>query len=871
MAESRKNGGGESNGARSVHPDAVSDTHESDSGDDGQPGGKTDGALKKGAALGRYLVLEQLGAGAMGVVYAAYDPELDRKIAIKVLRPHEGKGNRERRQERLVREAKAMAKLSHPNVGAIYDVGVHGDQVFLAMEFLSGGTLTDWVRAKKRPSPEVVALFIEVGKGLGGAHAEGLIHRDFKPDNVLLDKNGVPKVVDFGLVRLTSAALDQSTTGSVDPDAEDGDGADHDQLSTLPIAKTALAALTRTGALTGTPAYMAPEQFLGKPIDARTDQFAFCVALYEALYGERPFAGDSIIGLAEAVTAGRVKAPPKDARVPVWIRRILLRGLSVEPAQRFSSMEALALALANDPAKRTRKWLYVGAAAATLVAAFGLANRSGKSRKLCTGGGSRLAGIWEPGEGLSQRKAAIRDAFAATGKSYSAQAYSSVTRLFDQYVERWTGMYTDACQATHERGEQSPEVLDLRMACLNERLGNARALSDVFATADGKVVENAVSAAAALPSLDRCADVPALRAVVRPPEDPATRKRVDDLRTELAKLIALRDSGQCARAMPKAGGLIADVRAAGYQPLLAETLYAAAQLGNNCGDFAEMLQRFREAHSVATASRHDEIAAQASAVIPSYAINRLHQVPVAREWIGVARGDVARLARNTVADAMLAQAEGMLAVTDHAYGPALAAADRSIEITRKLLGADDWFTMSWELNKGLWQEQAGRLDEALQTDIQVRAHVERVLGRDHPLVALVCSNQGEVLNLLGRYSEAEAAYQRAVDLFRQSGAVAVYLAWALTGLGSARIGQNRPGTAIAPLEEALAIRLEDRASPPQLGETRFALARTLWSRPAERKRALALAVSARADYGDDKKAVAEVDAWLKKVRIERTR
>jgi formylglycine-generating enzyme required for sulfatase activity len=376
MPESRKNGG-ESNGAPAVYlPEAVSDTHESEPGDGGKPDAKADDVLKKGDVLGRYLVLEPLGAGAMGVVYAAYDPELDRKIAIKILRPQEGKGDRARRQERLVREAKAMAKLSHPNVGAIYDVGVHGDQVFLAMEFLSGGTLRDWITAKKRPWREIVKMFIEVGKGLAGAHAEGLIHRDFKPDNVLLDKNGVPKVVDFGLVRLTSAALDQSTTGSIDADATD-----EGELSTLPVAKTALAAaLTRTGALTGTPAYMAPEQFLGKPIDAKTDQFAFCIALYEALYGERPFAGDTIIGIADSVTSGRIGAAPK-TDVPSWVRASVLRGLSVEPGLRWSSMDDQLARLARDPSIRQRRVVGATAVAAVLLVAVALLMRQADSRR----------------------------------------------------------------------------------------------------------------------------------------------------------------------------------------------------------------------------------------------------------------------------------------------------------------------------------------------------------------------------------------------------------------------------------------------------------------------------------------------------------
>ena len=367
MAESRRNGGG-SKSTPSVHSaDAGSElsTHESGDGHGGAPGPKDVGVLKKGDTLGRYLVLEQLGAGAMGVVYAAYDPELDRKIAIKILRPHEGKGDPARRQERLVREAKAMAKLSHPNVGAIYDVGVHGDQVFLAMEFLSGGTLRDWIDAKKRPWREIVEMFIEVGKGLAGAHAEGLIHRDFKPDNVLLDKNGAPKVVDFGLVRLTSAALDRSTTGSMDAAFDEAEAA---EAVALPVARTALAALTRTGALTGTPAYMASEQFLGKAIDERTDQFAFCVALYEALHGERPFAGDTVIAIADSVTSEKIRIAPKNSDIPTWVRRCLLRGLRTDSAQRYPGFDELLDALANDPAARLRRRVGVAAASVTLLA-----------------------------------------------------------------------------------------------------------------------------------------------------------------------------------------------------------------------------------------------------------------------------------------------------------------------------------------------------------------------------------------------------------------------------------------------------------------------------------------------------------------------
>jgi eukaryotic-like serine/threonine-protein kinase len=841
-------------------------THES--GDDG-PAVGTDldvEVFARGATVGRYLVLERLGAGAMGVVYAAYDPELDRKIALKLLRPQRTDGDQTRRQARMVREAKAIAKVSHPNVVGIFDVGVHEGHVFMAMEHLAGGTLRDWVATKKPTWREIITTYIEVAHGLAAAHTEGLIHRDFKPDNVLLDKNGAPKVVDFGLVRLTGSGSDLAESGAPDRSRATATPELAPGLLDLPGGP---AALTRTGALTGTPAYMAPEQFHSQPVDARTDQFAFCVSLYEALYGERPFAGSNVIQLANSVTKGRVQDAPKDSQVPGWVRRALLRGLSVEPDRRFADFDALIPILANDPAKRNRKWLLGGATLATMVAAVGVTHRLGSTqRPMCTGGGARLAGIWEPGVANSARKAAIHRAFAASGKSYAEQAYTGAARLFDQFVGRWTGMYTEACEATNVRGEQSPEVLDLRMACLNERLGNARALSDVFAVADSKVVENAVSAAAALPSLDRCADVAALRAVVKPPEDAKTRKRVEGLRSELDDLIALRDSGQCARALPKETPLIARVRALGYRPLLAETLFASAQLDDICGDDTEMLKRFKEARAEASASHNDDLAAQASALIPSFAVNRLGQDVVAGEWLAVAHGDVARLGRESLADAMLAQAEGMLAMTAGAYDRALTAATRSIEITRRLQGPDAPLTIQWEANKGLWEETAGHLEAALQTDVRAREHFERVLGHDHPRVALVSNNEGEVLNLLGRYTEAEAAFQRAVSLFRQGGTDTQLLGWALTGLGRALLGKHQPADAVAPLEEALKIRIERHASPPLLGETRFALARASWSRPTERRRALALAVDARRDFGNDKKTVAEIDAWLAHARAE---
>lgn len=279
------------------------------------------GGEKESITIGRYEVVRRLGEGAMGVVYGARDSQLDRVVAIKVLNPSFSSLEQDGLNERMLREARAMAQLSHPNVATIFDVGTHDGQVFLAMEHIGGGTLRDWLTATPHSWSTVLQMLMAAGSGLAAAHRRGLIHRDFKPDNVLLDSSGTPKIVDFGLVRHTDVV----------PVDEDDEGA---SIQSRPVER-----LTRTGALLGTPVYMPPEQLHGESIDARCDQFAFCATLFEALNGRRPFAGDDIDKLMTAVENGA--CCEMTAQVPEPIRAALLKGLSANREERFPTMDAL--------------------------------------------------------------------------------------------------------------------------------------------------------------------------------------------------------------------------------------------------------------------------------------------------------------------------------------------------------------------------------------------------------------------------------------------------------------------------------------------------------------------------------------------------
>jgi hypothetical protein len=297
--------------------------------------------IELGKTLGRYTLVDRIGAGAMGVVYRADDKELGRHVAVKVLHRPDGALT-----ERLVREARSMAQVNHPNVVAVYDVGTQDETTYIALELVEGESLRTW-QQRSHSVAEILAVYIAAGRGLGAAHDAGLVHRDFKPDNVLIGKDRRARVTDFGL----AAARPNENK---------------------PASRSAMIALgelslTQSGTVMGTPAYMAPEQFEGGNVDARTDQFNFCVALYEALYGERPFGGKSYEELHEHVTEGKVKPAPANARVSAALRAIILRGLSVKPGDRYPTMDNLLHVLGRDRAKPWRRAAIAAATVAVLV------------------------------------------------------------------------------------------------------------------------------------------------------------------------------------------------------------------------------------------------------------------------------------------------------------------------------------------------------------------------------------------------------------------------------------------------------------------------------------------------------------------------
>jgi tetratricopeptide (TPR) repeat protein/predicted Ser/Thr protein kinase len=701
------------------------------------PGGQPLAPLARGAMLGRYVVLDAVGQGGMGVVYAGYDPELDRKVALKLLRPDRVGSGSEAGRLRLLREAQAIARLSHPNVVAVYDAGTLGEQVFVAMEFVDGRTLRQWLTdaPEDRSWREIVDVFVHAGRGLAAAHAAGLVHRDFKPDNVLLGGDGRVRVVDFGLARPVGTSAETETRSE--------DAASSPSRLQSPI--------TEWGVVLGTPAYMAPEQLCGEAADARTDQYSFCVALYEALFGRLPFDPES--------PERKPAEPPASSRVPPRVRQAILRGLSAEPADRYPSMDALLRELASDREAARRRWLSVGAAAAVAALVLVAADRAWqRSERLCGGSEARLAGVWDPA-----RKGAVHAAFRATRLPFAEPAWSATTRALDGYARGWVRQRRDACEATRVREEQSEALLDRRMFCLDQRLRDLGALSDVLARADRQVVEKAVQATARLPPLAACADSAALTARVPPPADPGQRAAVEALGREMARARALEAAGKIPQALSTARQVAVRAAVSPYRPVRAEAFYLQGDLEERAGDPKASEKTLRRAVLDAEAAADDRIRAGAAIALVRVVGSDQKRFEPSRDWSELARAILDRTGGDDDLRAEYLIEVGRVATAESRFGDALRAQQAALQIRRRQPAPPAEIATSLvEVGRPL--HDLGRYDEALAAYREALRLQTATLGPDHPEVATTIYHIGRVFYRQGSYEESIRQHRRALAI-----------------------------------------------------------------------------------------------------------
>jgi len=821
--------------------------------------GSDDAPLPRGARVGRYLVLGELGRGGMGVVYRGYDPELDRPLALKRLRVR-GLPPDSPSHARLRREAQTLARLSHPHVVTIYDVGQDEAGLFIAMELVEGEDLADWIQQGPHPWPAVVERLAAAGQGLAAAHRVGVVHRDFKPANVLLGRDGRVAVTDFGLARPEATPTEAPT----------GEGRPFDPSANEPDEP----ALTRAGAHVGTPAYMAPEQHAGQATDARADQYAFCVALFEALHGQRPFTGADVADLAESKRRGVLRWPDAGLPRPVprRLRRVLARGLQPDPERRFATMEELLAEL--DP--RARRRTAIAAASVAVLATTAIVGATRGEADPCAGSEQALGEAWN---------AATREhtaaSLAAVPLPWAAHAAEAATTELDAWAERWTTTHREVCEATWRTGEQSAAKLDVRMACLHDGRRALEATVAALGEATPQVVENATELVLGLPEPGDCRGLaPRPEPGVTAPDDPRTA----GTRQRLAELDALRRSGRGREALARAETLAREIEAglppdtgvalhyalgvlrddAGDFGGAQASLWRAAQLARSLGDARREAEAWIELTRIAGAHQHDATrgrffgelalaaieAAGGDRTLQSHALLELGEVAFR------AGDDVATLARWREAEALrreqygeddvrVAQLWSRLAGVDLRRGDLVSARARLeavIERYGETFGPEHPRMAAPLGNLGFVLSAMGEHEAAIEHIRRATAIAERARGSDHPQVAGGHAALGHVLAQAGQPARAEPELEAAVAGFERSlGPEHPAVAEPLLDLGQARLTLGRPADAVAPLERALALASAADLPPVQLADTRFALAQALEPREPARAQELARA------------------------------
>ena len=843
-------------------------------------------SLSQAGMLGRYRLVAKLGDGGMGVVFSAYDPKLARNVAIKVMRSH----GRASAQRRFIREAQAMARLSHPNVVQIYEIGEVGALTFIVMELVDGQTLSAWLRERPRPLQRVLEVFDAAGRGLAAAHDAGLVHRDFKPDNVMLRGDGRVLVMDFGLAR---------REGSAEPNT-----ADVARLGPLAID------LTSAGAVLGTPAYMAPEQFLGQATDARTDQFSFCVALWEAVHRQRPFVGGDYDTLSSSVITGRFHELTPES--PAWLRRTLRRGLAVDPEQRWPTMTSLLAALRRGPRRRRRYGriaaAVIGLATLAVGATLGLQTRARSvAVEACTSEGHGLDDEWNDG---------VRDELAlAIGNLDDEATRASWQRLratLDDYADEWARLREDSCTAADVDGALEPHARARVFECLDERRAAFSTLVEAWRERerwDTQTLAAATQAAAGLPDLRSCTSATWLTAAIEPPSDPTRHLLVRRQRLELERAKALALAGDHHQSLSRSEAVLAAATELDWRPLMAAARLQIGEAQDDLGRYNESVDSVRAAYLDATEAGDDYLALRAATVLAPLLATELSDHEAGLYWAEIGKRLIARGSlEGTLEEAQLLNGLGIVLSHAGETEAALAAHERALAIHVEVLGPDHYALGTGHNNMGstymrkgdpeaalehyrraqtIWAEnlgpansehglawnnvatvqlRLGQNEEALASYQKCRAAWAISLGDEHPWIAKSIAGVGKAHEQRGELDLALAAYEDSLAMWeRLVGPDDAGVAHPLMGIARVHGLRGEHELARTALERIVQVREDGSASPIQIAESQLLLAKTL-DTLGERRRASKLASKAAAVFRDQARndSLAEAEAIVAK-------
>jgi len=769
---------------------------------------EAEAVVARGRVLDGFVLRSRLGVGAMGDVWLADEPSLGRQVALKFLRPDRTLPNA---ADLLRAEAQALAKLSHPNVVAVHRVGRAAGRDYLVMERIDGPSLREWVK-RRRPSLDArVDALIQAGRGLAAAHGAGVIHRDFKPANVMIGADGRVRVGDFGLARACA------------PAAVPGE-------------------LTTATSAAGTPAYMAPELLAGHPATEASDQFAFAASLFEVVYGVRPYRGTTERELAQAQERGRLAVPDK-ARAPRWLHAVAVRGLASNPAERFASVAALVDALAKGRGRKRRLIVVAAIAGASVLSGVASLALVGPPGPDCDAAGAVAAQVWNP-----TRDQAVRQ--RAAHVSRSTATWELARSGIGEYARRWREQRVDTCRATHEQGVQSPLALDQRSFCLERGLEQLDALLARFEAADRpETFARAAEAVTELPAPDRCASEAQAHRIPVPPAAQAVA--VEAAFRELDRGRALRLVGRYGEALAVFDNLRSRCEELAFAPLSADLYGQLGAAADGAGEFARAKEALLRAAAESAPlgdvravfehhlrlARMDGFDAQFDAamarapLLESLAALSDQPEAVARhhETIGavhayrgeyeasLARADRAlaalpRASEGTLTEARIRRGRGIAYMRLARYDDAAPELGRSADLYVELLGPEHpqtakayinlgnlaWFRGDQQAaldsyqramqvqvaaaagckadcaitlgNIGLAQYGLGRFEAAVAT-LDRAVELRRLHhGPDHPEVALALSNKGNALRALGRTTEAVQAIKQALEIRQRSDA-----------------------------------------------------------------------------------------------------